>query len=115
MSGLTRAARDVLAERQRQVDVEGFTAPYDDAHEYGDLALAATAYAAHSCRRGAQGDVFVSRCRGPTLRAGWFDLPRLLWPWGLGWKPAEPRRDLVRAGALILAEIERLDRAETAA
>lgn len=35
------------------------------------------------------------------------------WPWGAEWwKPKEPRRDLVRAGALIIAEIERLDRRE---
>ena len=35
-----------------------------------------------------------------------------LWPWpSLWWKPTNPRRDLVKAGALILAEIERLDRA----
>lgn len=34
------------------------------------------------------------------------------WPWGSSWwKPKDPRRDLVRAGALILAEIERIDRA----
>ena len=31
--------------------------------------------------------------------------------WGLDWlKPKSPRRDLVRAAALIVAEIERLDR-----
>jgi hypothetical protein len=35
-----------------------------------------------------------------------------LWPWSKDWwKPKTPRRDLVRAGALSLAEIERLDRA----
>jgi hypothetical protein len=33
------------------------------------------------------------------------------WPWAPElWKPANARRDLVKAGALILAEIERLDR-----
>ena len=36
-----------------------------------------------------------------------------LWPWlSSWWKPSTNRRDLVKAGALILAEIERLDRAE---
>jgi hypothetical protein len=35
-----------------------------------------------------------------------------LWPWSVQWwKPKDRRRDLVRAGALIVAEIERLDRA----
>jgi hypothetical protein len=34
------------------------------------------------------------------------------WPWSAQWwKPSDRRRDLVKAGALILAEIERLDRA----
>jgi hypothetical protein len=34
------------------------------------------------------------------------------WPWSQDWwKPTNPRRDLVKAGALIAAEIERLDRA----
>lgn len=35
------------------------------------------------------------------------------WPWSREWwKPKNPRRDLVKAGALIVAEIERLDRLE---
>jgi hypothetical protein len=34
------------------------------------------------------------------------------WPWAPEWwKPTHGRRDLVKAGALILAELERLDRA----
>ncbi|MNY70647.1 hypothetical protein D3C86_2088230 [compost metagenome] len=39
------------------------------------------------------------------------------WPWSEDWwKPSpEPRRNLVKAGALILADIERLDRAANAA
>lgn len=47
---------------------------------------------------------------GRTARA----IPRQ-WPftWWLDWwKPTTYRRDLVKAGALILAEIERLDRRE---
>jgi hypothetical protein len=35
-----------------------------------------------------------------------------VWPWSREWwQPKDRRRDLVRAGALIVAEIERLDRA----
>jgi hypothetical protein len=38
------------------------------------------------------------------------------WPWSLHWwKPKSPRRDLIRAAALIVAEIERLDRADSRA
>ena len=39
------------------------------------------------------------------------------WPhtWDASWwKPKDRRRDLVRAGALIIAEIERLDRLDAA-
>lgn len=33
------------------------------------------------------------------------------WPWDAKWwKPKNTRRDLVRAGALIVAELERMDR-----
>jgi hypothetical protein len=39
----------------------------------------------------------------------------LAWPQDWEFKPADPRRMLVKAGALILAEIERLDRAALAA
>ncbi len=38
-----------------------------------------------------------------------------MWPWAEEWwKPINPRRNLVKAAALILAEIERLDRATIA-
>jgi hypothetical protein len=89
MSTLTKAAQDVLAERQRQISAEGWTPEHDDAHNNGELALAAGKYA------GAAG--------------GWTSL--VGWPWSQHWwKPGTPRRMLVKAGALILAEIERLDR-----
>ena len=105
------ALDDIAAERQRQKAVEGWTEAHDDEYEFGDIALAAAAYAAASSPRGQQGDVMVGRTQ-EWRRAGWFDLPRLLWPWTpMWWKPTTPRRNLVKAGALIVAEIERLDRA----
>ena len=37
----------------------------------------------------------------------------LFWPWdGNRWKPSTPRNDLIKAAALLIAEIERLDRIE---
>lgn len=84
------AARDVLAERLRQISVECFNAPHDDEHWSEELAFAAACYA--------------------TADEG--DEPPAVWPWeSQWWKPKDRRRNLVRAGALILAEIERLDRA----
>lgn len=93
---LTDAAKDVLAERQRQISVEGWTPEHDDEHRPGELALAAACYAAFSNPEGAYKRGFL-----PPI-----------WPWApKWWKPSSQRRNLEKAGALILAAIERLDRA----
>lgn len=90
---LTKAAQDVLAERQRQVTAEGWTPSHDDEHDGGAMATAAACYALG--REGVSGvREFVS-----------------FWPWDRKWwKPKDRRSNLVRAAALLLAEIERLDR-----
>lgn len=87
-----RAAMDVLGERRRQTEEKGYTAERDAAYTKGELARAAAAYAMAS--------------------AGYVRLgAETLWPWSAStWKPGEKRRALVKAGALVLAEIERLDR-----
>jgi hypothetical protein len=88
------ALRDVAAERQRQVSVEGWTQHDDDSYSSCELAAAAATYAL--CTRPEQLQV----C-GVTA-----------WPWHqVTFKPTTYRRNLIKAGALILAEIERLDRA----
>lgn len=93
---MTKAAADVLAERRRQIEAEGWTPEHDDEHSAGEMALAASCYAEE----------------GPQpYGAGWATSPTR-WPWSPDWwKPQGYRRNLVKAGALILAEIERLDRA----
>lgn len=95
------AMTDVIAERTRQIKEEGFSRDRDDAYTKGELALAAASYLMWR-----HGDLeFFNEV------ADFGSLPKL-WPWHPGWwKPKNYRRDLVRAGALILAEIERLDRA----
>src|ERR1700743_952484 len=82
---------DVIAERQRQIQLEGFDAHHDDTiNKNGELSLAAGVYAIEA----SNGSAF----------------PRY-WPWEYRWwKPTTRRRDLVKAAALIIAEIERLDR-----
>lgn len=101
---LTIAAADVLAERARQIGVEGWTTDHDDEHSKGEMAQAAACYADPAPARYAD-----TRINEP-----------IRWPpaWVRWWKPSKDhrgqpdrRRDLVKAGALILAEIERLDRA----
>ena len=103
VANLTAAVRDVQAERRRQIEVEGWTSERDDAYIDGAMALAAGSYCESAAR-----PVLLARTPGAA-----FALPKL-WPssWATEWwKPRNPRADLVRAGALILAEIERLDRA----
>lgn len=98
---MSKSAMDVLAERHRQVEVEGWTTEHDDAHNNGEMAGAAAAYAAYRSHT------------SPETTMG-YDLVEMIWPWSSKWwKPKDRRSDLVRAGALILAEIERLDRADT--
>lgn len=90
----TNASRDVLAERQRQVQGKGFTTVGDDIYWHDELCRAAACYVLAS-----------------TAPEGLTPAPPPMWPWSeLWWKPRSRREDLVRAGALILAEIERIDR-----
>lgn len=91
------AAQDVLAERRRQIETEGYTTERDDQYTIGQLADAAGAYAfwAHTCN--------IQDFKVTTVPPSW--------PWNPEhWKPTDQRTMLVKAGALILAEIERLDR-----
>lgn len=81
---------EIAAERKRQKDAEGWSESHDDEHDGGALAVAAACYAISD--------------HPETVKRLWnWD-----WKW---WKPKDRRRDLIRAGALIVAEIERLDRA----
>lgn len=95
------ALQDVVAERRRQVEAEGWTPEHDDEHAGGELASAASCYA----HVASYGD--IAHVISPA------DSPPYNWPFDEAWwKPGDdPRRMLVKAGALILAEIERLDRA----
>ncbi len=96
---MPRAWLDVMGERTRQMAVEGFTPEHDDVHVDGEIAEAAICYTMTG-----MGKDHASVCGG-----WWPDEWSTRW-----WKPTDPRSDLVKAGALILAEIERLDRAALA-
>lgn len=92
---MTNAARDVLAERARQVSVEGYTPGHDDEHGYGELARAAACYALGKM----------------SLRALEWSPDIILWPWEkAAWKYDKPRRSLVKSAALALSAIECIDR-----
>ncbi len=82
-------AKMIADERTRQTDVEGWDEFHDDCHCHGELARAAACYILH----------------GLPVKG------RPRWPWARSWwKPRSRIRDLVRAGALIAAEIDRLQR-----
>lgn len=89
---LTDALRDVIAERQRQVSVKGWTPEHDDTYTCGELSGAAISY---------------------------IEPMEAVFYWPAEWhddsfKPSDERRNLVKATALLLAEIERLDRISVA-
>lgn len=80
-----KAISDVIGERARQISGEGWTPEHDDTHVDHELSRAAACYA-------------IGNIAG--------------WPWSLDWwKPTDRRRRLVKAAALLIAEIERIDRA----
>lgn len=93
-----RAWLDVQAERRRQITAEGWTPEHDDEHADGQMARAAACYALAGSSAPSDGTAAL--------------LVSLAWPWDeQWWKPSTARRDMVKACALGLAEIERLDRA----
>ncbi|RWI96344.1 MAG: hypothetical protein EOR21_08590 [Mesorhizobium sp.] len=95
---LSKALLDVMNERDRQWNEENFDPAHDDKYGKGVLAAAGACYALYS-------DAYPNAGQPPKE-----------WPWAAGWwKPKDYRRDLVRAAALLIAEIERIDRAEKAA
>lgn len=101
---MSKAIEDVVNERQRQQLVEGYTTDRDDSYTYGELAGAAACYARH-----VNGRSWVFGSNPDDYQAE--PMPDS-WPWDEEhWKPKSPRQDLVRAAALIIAEIERIDRA----
>lgn len=107
LTGLSKAAADVLAERARQIDSEGWSLEHDDHHQPGELAGAGANYALNAADQlslfdGMSNDVPPDLDVWPSFEDS---------PWT--WKPKDARRDAVRAAALLIAEIERMDRAAT--
>lgn len=91
----------VIAERYRQIEGEGWSSEHDDGHDAGQLAIAGGCYAMR-----AHFHLDESKNYGGDRKY----MP-MQWPWSRDWwKPTGFRRDLVKAGALILAEGEKFDR-----
>lgn len=104
--GALDGAELIAAERHEHLKREGWTAEHDDKQNADELACAAAVYALPARLR-------ELRVR-PLAAATEFTLREILWPWNRQWwKPtvADRVRELVKAGALIAAEIDRLKRA----
>jgi len=85
----------IAAERDRQRTDEGYDAKHDARHQGGELRDAAICY------------IRAKNAKSRQTR---------LWPWdGTYWNPKDKLRNLVRAGALLAAEIDRLEQAAKAA
>ena len=99
---VTQAAQDVIAERKRQIN-KGWDFEHDDEHVNDEIAALACFYAMPPEARDWPSE---AAGYGPTFGEA-------IVPYGWFARGGNRRHDLVKAGALILAEIERLDRAET--
>lgn len=87
-TGMATGAELIAAERLRQIQEEGWTQEHDSWHHWEAIAGAGIAY-------GLSAIAFKEE----ALK---------FWPWGDSWwKPKDSLRDLVRAGALIAAAIDR--------
>lgn len=96
---------EIHRERERQYTHKWHSNEEDDKHTEGQLAKAASCYAAGET---------VYRIDFLCYGRDFNPKPSIkdLWPWaGCWWNPKTRRDDLIRAAALIVAEIERLDRA----
>lgn len=90
----------IHAERKRQIEEEGWTPEHDDTHAEGEMLRAAVLYYSFT-KLGPDDPPLTTKPDGAPVG----------WPWDASWwKPKDPARNLVRAGALCLAERERLRR-----
>jgi hypothetical protein len=90
-----KTGAELIAEERGRQPKRGYNMSHDDQHRNGELARAAACYA---------------------MKPHW-DTHAFLryWPWEPDeWKPGDRIRELIKAGALIAAEIDRLHRVEIA-
>lgn len=92
----------IAEERERQISKEGYTPEHDDYHCKGELVDAAINY----CEVTLNSPSAAKKSPPPPQ-----------WPFEkASWKPSDdPIRNLVKAGALIAAEIDRIQRVEAEA
>lgn len=103
----TKPALELIAE-ERLAQLGNFSPEHDNAHDMSELTEAAICYAVVAAdeARGGCADEW------PVARLDNLADSIVVWPWeDKDWHPSEdPIRNLVKAGALIAAEIDRLQR-----
>ncbi len=93
----------VIEERRRQIEEEGNSIFRDDGWKQGELAAVAACYALSTA--GFPAPHTIEAMRPPVTHK----VP--LWPWGpTRYKPGSILRALIKAAALLVAEIERRQR-----
>ncbi len=106
MSRRSNIISEIRDERDLQVERHGHNFAVDDSYTTGQLARAAAVYALMA-------GVRAGVPEGERLDDDILTMIKMLWPWApSSFNPKDQRRNLVRAAALIVAEIERLDRLE---
>jgi hypothetical protein len=101
----TGVLAEVAGERSRQILTKGYTQAFDDKRTPGELAAAGSAYA-------------IKAACGihPSYTEVDPNTPPTIWPWAAkAFKPDDARTNLIKAAALIISEIERMDRDALAA
>ncbi len=93
----------IAAERTRQIKEEGWSPQHDDQHKGAELVKAAICYAMAGVYP--EGTQAADRILSHTIKHWWPQELAQKW-----WKPKDRMRNLIRAGALIAAEIDRLAR-----
>ena len=99
ITNTSRGMKDVLNERGKHAG-KGFDDKHDDEHKNGEIAYAAIAYASDA----------ISKEDGASKWVAAFN--KAIEPWPIAYART-PRTNLVYAAALLIAEIERMDRAAT--
>lgn len=95
----------IAEERKRQVELEGWTPEHDSKYKSNELAMAAATYVLP--------DLLYPLGQSAGQITGVFlTIKRIVfWPWEMRWwkpTPFDRIRELVKAGALMAAEIDRL-------
>lgn len=96
----------IAAERQRQIEVEGYSAQHDSQHKATELIYAALAYT-EAARVGVANSESNLDYSPELVMMYKADMGRN-YPFGWDFKPSTDIRDLTKAGALIAAAIDRL-------